>query len=217
MAKLIIGVNDLKSVNSQLAKEWHPTKNGTLKPEHVTKASHKKVWWKCFKGHEWEAVIASRAKGVGCPFCSGRRAIPGETDLATIYPDLASEWHPVKNGELPTQVSKGSNKKVWWQCAEGHVWKAKPNSRTKGYGCPFCSGRRAISGKTDLATIHPELAAEWHPTKNGELTPNQVTKASGKKVWWKCAQCGNEWQDTVAHRSSGRGCSQCKKTTKQSQ
>lgn len=30
MAKLIPGVNDLATVNPELAKEWHPTKNGNL-------------------------------------------------------------------------------------------------------------------------------------------------------------------------------------------
>ena len=50
----------------------------------VTPNSHKKVWWKCSKGHEWQAVVASRNRGSGCPYCSGRKAISGINDLETL-------------------------------------------------------------------------------------------------------------------------------------
>ena len=48
----------------ELIKEWHPTKNGELKPEEVTSGSNKKVWWKCEKGleHEWQTTVNSRTK-----------------------------------------------------------------------------------------------------------------------------------------------------------
>ncbi len=75
-----------------LVGEWHPTKNGTLQPSDVTIGSGKKVWWKCLNGHEWQAAIANRVKGQGCPYCSGKRLIKGENDLQTKYPDIAREW-----------------------------------------------------------------------------------------------------------------------------
>ncbi len=136
------GFNDLATINPQIAKEWHPTKNGNLKPTDVTAGSQKKVWWLCNKGHEWEAVIYNRKKA-GCPYCSNVKVLKGYNDLCTIRPDLASEWHPNKNGDLkPTDVTAGSGQLVWWICEKGHEWKATVGDRKRGTGCPYCNGRK---------------------------------------------------------------------------
>ena len=127
-----------------IAKEWHPQRNGTLKPEDVSPFSNRKVWWMCKKGHEWQAVINLRtSRNTRCPFCSNRKVLPGFNDLATTNPNLVSEWHPTLNGELkPDAVTYGSRKKVWWICKEGHIWKASIFSRAgkQGTGCPVCAG-----------------------------------------------------------------------------
>ena len=209
MKNVISGYNDLATVNPLLAKEWHPTKNGGLSPDMVTAGNSKKVWWQCANGHEWLSVIANRNRGIGCPYCSGKRVLKGFNDLATKNPELAKEWHPTKNGDLkPDMVTASSNKKVWWQCPNGHEWQAIIANRNDGNGCPYCSGRYAIKGETDLATKKPELAKEWHPTKNGDLSPDMVTASSNKKVWWRCAN-GHEWRAVIYSRSSGRGCPYC--------
>ena len=41
-----------------------------------------------------------------------------------------------------------------------------------------------MSKKLTLAEEYPELAMQWHPTKNEGLTPEMVTCGSKKKVWW---------------------------------
>ena len=56
-----------------------------------------------------------------------------------------------------------------------------------------------MPGYNDLATTNPELAAEWHPTKNGMLTPHDVTAGSNKKVWWLGA-CGHAWKASMNYR-----------------
>lgn len=170
-----------------LIKAWDWDKNNELNlfPSELSTGSNKKAWWKCSLGHEWQATISSRVAGRGCPFCSNRKVLPGFNDLATIRPFLVQEWNTDKNGTLtPTTVLAGSYKKVWWKCAYGHELQAAIAHRTyRNQGCPYCSGRRAIAGTTDLATLNPKLAKEWHPTKNGSLMPNQVTIHSGKKIW----------------------------------
>jgi len=187
------GFNDLQTMDPALSKEWHPIKNGNLTPQMVVTRSDKKVWWLCKKGHEWEATIKDRWHGNGCPYCSGRLPILGETDLATVFPDIATQWHPTKNGELkPSQVTPRSNKKVWWKCEEGHEWCATVDSRSKTI-CPICTGRKVLEGYNDLATTHPTIAKQWHPTKNGKLTPKMITHGSTKKIWWQCEK-GHEWQ-----------------------
>ena len=207
--KVLKGYNDLAIVNPVLAAEWHPTKNGDLMPDMVTAGSHKKVWWKCEHGHEWQTAISNRSNKSGCPYCSGYKAWKGFNDLATINPELAAEWHPTKNGNLtPNMVTSGSNKKAWWKCRNGHEWQTNIVNRSSGSGCPYCSGRKALKGISDLATISPEFAAEWHPTKNEDLTPDAMTARSGRKVWW-LGKCGHEWQAKVADRSKGGGCPYC--------
>ena len=57
--------------------------------------------------------------------------------------------------------------------------------------------------------LYPEIAKEWHPTKNGKLTPDLFVPGSGEVVWWRCSQCGNEWPASVANRSKGSGCDVC--------
>lgn len=136
----------LADLYPKIAKEWHPDKNGDLKPTDVTAHSHTKVWWKCSKGHEWEAKVQNRvANRTGCPYCSGNKVIIGENDLQTLYPDIAKEWHPTLNGDLkPTDVKPGSGKRVWWECSVcSHEWQATIANRTYNHsGCPECARNR---------------------------------------------------------------------------
>ena len=186
-----------------------------MKPEHFTTNSGKKVWWRCVKGHEWQATIDSRNRGNGCPYCSGRYAIRGENDLQTVNPTLAKEWNYEKNGKLkPEDFTVNSGKKAWWKCCKGHEWQTAVSNRSKGSGCPYCSGRYAIKGENDLETINPSLAKEWNYEKNNGLMPTDVTPNSGKKVWWKCSE-GHEWQAKIANRSIGNGCPYCSGRKKQ--
>ena len=146
MPRISSNDNSLATLNPDLVKEWHPTKNGMLTVQDVTTGSHKKVWWKCNKGHEWKTAIHNRAKtvGTGCPYCSGKKACH-ENCLKILNSDLARQWHPTKNRDLTTQdVTCGSQKKVWWMCTKGHEWQSTVVNRTKGRGCPYCSGRRKL-------------------------------------------------------------------------
>lgn len=192
-----------------LAKEWNYEKNGNLRPEDVTVNSHKKVWWKLpydvpmdyevkkLRGKhfefEWMAIIHSRQK-CSCPFLSGRAVFSGFNDLQTMNPMLAKQWNYVKNKNLkPTQVTANSGLKVWWclpyddPITGKHFdfeWTDSIAHRNSGRGCPYLSGQAVWEGFNDLKTINPKLAAQWHPTKNGNLKPTQVTANTERKVWW---------------------------------
>ena len=101
--------------------------------------------------------------------------------LVSDYPELMRQWSE-KNGLLkPEKVTMGSNRKVWWVCEKGHEWQATVRSRVSGAGCPICSGREPWKGHDDLATTHPQLVKQWHPYKNGRLTPEKVKAGSHKK------------------------------------
>ena len=211
--KVLKGFNDLATVHPELAKEWHPTKNGLLLPEGILAAGVQRIHWQCKKGHEWEATVVSRANGTGCPVCSGKKVVTGVNDLATFSPRLAKQWHPTKNGTLiPQAVLIGSTKSVWWRCEKGHEWKARVRDRLKNTShsdCRFCMNREVLIGFNDLATTHPELAKEWHPTKNGTLTSRDVMAGGKRKVWW-LGKCGHEWEGFLTNRTQKKaGCPYC--------
>lgn len=351
---LVTGINDLKTKYPQIAAEWHPTKNGNLKPDEVLSGSKDKVWWQCnVCKYEWPATIQNRTKenGTGCPCCSGNVLVPGVNDLQTVRPDIAAQWHPELNDELrPDMYMPCSDEEIWWLCSDcGHVWYSKIRNRTKGKsltdgrGCPECSkhlqtsfpeqaiyyyvkqafpdainrytelgfeldvyipsfsiaieydgvfshidkGRedavknqkcinagiklirireqglnefsdcicftrniseklsmnpvierllkflgvpefdvnverdsqkikesyRGIVRKNSLAECFPNIALQWHPTKNGKLTPYMFAKRSNDSVWWLCPDCGHEWRAVIADRTraKGTGCPECGK------
>lgn len=123
-------------------------------------------------------------------------------------------WDYSKNRINPDQLISGSVEKVWWKCpeAEDHEWLASPSDRfVRGTGCPFCAGRR-ISIANCIAVTHPSVAAEWHPTKNGGLTPKDVTRCSQKKAWFQCRNHpSHEWQARIDARTrlDSTGCPFC--------
>ena len=206
---LLPGINDLATTHPELARQWHPAKNGSLTPHDVMAGTRRKVWWRCDRGHEWQAAVSSRAVGTGCPVCAGKTAIPGENDLASLFPAIAAQWHPTRNGGLtPEKLPPYSNKKAWWLCPLGHEYTAAVAARiTDRSGCPYCAGRKVLPGFNDLATLEPKVAAQWHPTLNGALTPEQVTTGSHKKVWWECPN-GHIWKAVIYSRA-GPGSRKC--------
>lgn len=195
--KIVVGINDLASTHPDLCLEadgWDPC--------NFSAGMARKVNWKCSKGHTWEARIQQRAIGVGCPFCanSGRRALAGETDLATTHPEIALsayEWDP-KN------YVAGSGKKQKWLCERGHVYEATIVSRTYGVNCVICSNNQVLSGFNDLGSRNPEMASE----ANG-WDPKTVLFSSTKKMSWKCRN-SHIWEVSVVSRFKYKtGCPFC--------
>jgi len=210
----IPGQTDLETTHPEVAAQWHPTRNGTKTPQDVKAGTGTSFWWLCEDGHEWSAPPANRTLArTGCPYCAGQRAIVGTNDLATTHPEVASLWHPTRNGNLgPHNVMAGTSRKVWWRCTNGHDWTAQPWSLAGlGTRCPVCAGKKVLAGYNDLETVDPELAVEWHPTKNEQLKTRSVSRWSGKKVWWICDK-GHDWPSTVSNRSIGQGCPVCSPT-----
>lgn len=338
--------NNLLVVAPILAKEWHPTKNGIHKPEDVLPFSMKKVWWKCDRGHEWQASVSNRYQGRNCAQCSSelRTSFPEQAiifylskfftiesrtrhngwevdiylsdynigieydgiayhdkkflqnrekrknealkqiglDLIRVkesydyqgtkeqtifflidhsyknfpkalhmlfhlirtktgkkidlsididrdrieimnqyimiqkknsfeekYPELALLWNNDKNMAIrPDALSSMSNKKVWWKCEKDHEWQETVINVAKGNRCPFCSNHKVLSGYNDFQTKCPDLATDWDYSKNNELKPSDVTIGSNKKVWWRCKN-GHEWRATIARRVKGPSCPYC--------
>lgn len=151
---------------SGLLDQWDTERNGADTPRTVSYGSQRKIWWRCEKGHTWQAPVYSRTGGAGCPYCTGRRVGQGN-DLASLYPALAAQWDLRKNApRKPSDVLAGSHSPAWWLCERGHSWQATVNSRLSGSGCPVCAGRLVVAGENSLADAAPELAAQWDTERN---------------------------------------------------
>lgn len=171
MVVLIKGVATLLTeVRPELEKEWHE-KN--IIPFSQATTGHKKHWWKCERGHEWEQGGTHRGVNKSnCPYCSKTNRKPTkETSLATLSPHLINEWHE-KNKKTPNDYTNFSAAKVWWKCQEkGHEWEARIHWRTYGgNNCPECKaskGEKIIADwlkENDIKYIH-----QYPMGKNGRL------------------------------------------------
>lgn len=341
--RILKGFNDLETKYTSIALEWHPSKNGMLKPNDVLCGSGKKVWWLGKCGHEYEQKIVNRVKGASCPYCSHQKLLVGYNDLASTNPEILDEWDYEKNTVLPTQIGVGTHQKIWWKCPFGHSYQSYPSNRcgSSHSGCPICdkenhtsfpeqalyyyikkiypdainSDKTLIGMELDifipslktaieydgarwhknnvfeikknkackkngislirirekglelyddciciirddtknnnslslaisrtlsllnknndisidvdrdssqiyslyvnnrkeqsLKNVFPEIAKEWHPSKNGELKSDMVAPMTDKKVWW-LGKCGHEWQMSVQDRTNQNcGCPIC--------
>lgn len=241
------GFNDLETVNPELAKQFHPSKNGSLTAKDIPYFSAQKVWWllpydvpddypvESLRGKhfdfEWEATVHGRTIGRNCPYLSGFMVYPGFNDLATVNPELAKQVHPTKNNGLTaSDFTANSHKKIWWLYSYDDPktgkhfdfeWQTTIQNRMRNLECPYLNHHKIWPGFNDLATVNPELAAQFHPYKNGELTTKDVLPCSVKKIWWllpydvpddypvkslRGKHFDFEWQASINHRSQGDSC-----------
>ena len=204
----VMNLSNLLKDNKELMKEYYFEKNKDVDLDNLNPFSSEKIWWKCKNGHEWKAVVSSRSKGHGCPYCNNLKALAGYNDLATVNPQLAKEWNYEKNGDLkPSDVLPGSQKMVWWKCPKGHEWEKQVKDRNSGLNCPYCSNKRVLKGYNDLATTNPELLKEWDYEKNA-ISPYEITAGSEKMIWWIC-DSGHSYQSYLFNRKRGVGCPYC--------
>jgi very-short-patch-repair endonuclease len=218
-------MSSIKITYPEVAAQWHPTKN-TISVDEATAGSNKKVWWLCSETcsegckHEWEAIVSSRCnyRKVGCPYCVNKKICIHES-IVTTHPKISAEWHTAKNTNKLYDISEGSGRKVWWLCPNTcsggckHEWEATVASRCRaGHNCPHCASK-IICIHTSIITTHPNIANQWHPTKN-TISIEFVTAGSKKKAWWLCTKtcsqgCSHEWEASIGDRCVGYGCPVC--------
>lgn len=209
----------LASACPHLLKEWDYEKNNLLglDPDKIKKYSKERAWWVCEKGHKWISTISGRAySNYGCPYCCGHKASK-ENNLFLCFPDLVKEWDYEKNTISPKEVTKKSEKRVWWVCEKGHSWNARVGQRK---GCPECYKNSWVNEKNRLSTTHPHLLKEWDYEKNAQLglTPDNISYGSKReKVWWVCKN-NHSWSALPNSRTAEKsGCPVCSKNNVVSQ
>jgi len=231
MNSLDNGQNSLSARYPEILEDWDYDEND-ISPDQITPGNDRKVYWKCHVcGHVWLASPYSRIHlKSGCPQCANKRngekthkkhLNNGKNSLQTCRPDLMLDWNFSKNTISPRNISLGNNEKVMWKCHKcGNEWSTSVYNRAHlNSQCPKCAKNEMVlqkqkkmidSGNT-LAVKFPTIAAEWHPSRNGDLTPDKIAPHSHAKVWWKCPICGNEWKTSVCNRTGEKhtGCRKC--------
>jgi Probable Zinc-ribbon domain/Protein of unknown function (DUF559) len=218
------------------ADEWHPSLNGDTTPFNVSPGNNSKVWWMCLRcSHAWEAVINNRTAkhSLNCLECNRRRKdrlglISQESpdnSIARRSPDLTVHWHTDKNAPLtPACISVDSTENVWWLCDRcGHVWAVPPRYRegAKDRGCPDCRISLAppVESRVDplssLDALMPQIASQWHPTRNEPRRASMFSVDSPEEAWWVCQNptCQHTWLAAISTRTRGkrRGCPACQR------
>lgn len=200
----------LAKVFPELAKEWHPNKNGTLTPETIAAHSKKRVWWLCGKNkrHSWQVNVYARTNGNGCPICREERLL----DLRD-FPKLLKLFDKEKNSEInPYKLT--TNTFVWWRCPKGpdHSWSRRWRKLGETLTCPFCLNQLpSITNRLDK--FFPKVAKELHPTKNGKLKASEIPSRKRLRVWWQCSKNQRHiWNAIVRNRTVNMtGCPHCYK------
>lgn len=216
----LLRIATLSEAFPDLARQWDYERNEGLTPDKIHAGSHLKVWWKCpVCGYSYQKRVSNRTapskrpfESEKCPICLGRVIVPGFNSLKAKFPEIIEkEWDFEKNTIDPDTIPPTYRKKMWWICPSGHSYDSLPGNKVyhTGGDCPYCSSNK-LCRETSLGYLNPELAKEWHPTKNGNLTPFDVFANTNQYIWWLCPICGHEWRAKGSNRNAGkRGCPHC--------
>ena len=283
--KIIAGINDLATTDPEIASQWHPTKNGNLKPSQFSRGSSIRIWWICKKGHEYQSTILNRTgknkKGNDCPVCNSGTQTSFSEQAVYYYvkkqfPDAINRYKSDFLGKMELDIFIPSIK--WAIEYDGRAWHTKENKAREIKKYKICKEQgiklyrikesplsndgtetcdkalftERIWDKNNLsqaitfllrdfsifittfpidvdverdkfeiskyldriiehsfAEEYPNLAKEWHPVKNASLKPDMFRSGSNRKFWWICPSCGYEYEASIVHRRDGTNCSKC--------
>ena len=210
--------NSLEYKFPKIAKEWHPTKNGELKPTNVSFGSGYEAWWVCPNGHPpYQAAVTYRTRDrqSGCPICANKKILSGYNDFATKYPDLAKWWDSEKNKIKPNEIAVSSQEEIYFKCPKGHPFHKKLADFMRWKTCPVCTNSIVIKGINDITTTHPEYLKYWDYERNAELGyfPENYFSGSVQSVYWKCENgySNHNYSQKISDKiKRGAGCPICK-------
>lgn len=175
-----------------------------IDPYFVFPSSKTIVTWECQNGHTWNASFLVRSIGKGkCPVCNHIRVVKGENSFADIYGYLVPFYSP-NNLKAPDEIFYTSRNWVKWICPDcNEEYGAYISDMVNGNAtCPYCSGRKAIPGKTSFAALHPDLMDEWDTIANYCLVdPDTILDSCKQNVWWTCSRnSDHNYQMSPANR-----------------
>ena len=200
----------------EFALDWDYELNGATSPNMVAWKSQLRAAWRCRRcglrtertiaGKAWTYVTTGPRGGCRSRSCAQLpRDMPqaGDSMRARFDSDLVGSFDIDGNApHTPDTISYGSKRVFTWRCLndDSHPVYVRSLPSRRKRGCPACES---------LDSTHPEIAAQWHPTRNGDLRASDVTRGSGARVWWRCSK-QHEWRTSVGLRTNqGTGCPDC--------
>ena len=221
------GINDIFTIVPELMEFYDFEKNSDLDIYSEGINSTKIAHWKCKEcGREWQTSILARVKkengkytAVGCPHFNTVKRKKGEVPVVADVPDLIKFWDYHNNTQDPKLTLSNSPECVSWVCNKcGYKWTASINSRANATGKCSCCELHLVhrEGHSDIFTLIPEIVDSYDFEKNKDIDIYSLGVRSTLPLWWKCPDCGYEWQTSIASRIEGkegkyvlRRCRQC--------
>ncbi|WP_376785977.1 MULTISPECIES: zinc-ribbon domain-containing protein [Aeromicrobium] len=197
-----------------------------MSPRDLRAHSKQRCLWRCVNGHRWEATVANRTTGRGCPQCANERraelrrrptTATGTAAGHATFPVTELVQNLTSPGLTLVDLRPNSVDRCMWKCSSCEFeWEATVVNRiSKKSGCPECAQQRSAETRSlapahaSLGGLHPDLAREL--VKNiarPDRTADQIWPGSNDLCQWRCSR-GHEWVTTVASRVAGAGCSRC--------
>lgn len=208
--------NNVTVADTPYIKEWDFDANNDLDPNKLSAGSAKRANWICKNCHgHYETQICTKTQGHRCPYCSGKKVLPGFNDLETTRPDVAKYWDKDKNEKKPNEVTIGTHEIVNWKCDNcGYDWSDSVNHQVHKKGCPACkAGKsdrceiRVVTKDNCLSSTNPGSLLDWDYSKN-TINPEEVTSGSGKMAYWYCHKCHTSYQKKISEQIK-YGCGYC--------
>ena len=207
-------------------KFWHPLKNKGIDLKKISYGSNYIAFWLCDNGHIFQRSVKQAynsykkwtkrksnnnedlyEQGIGCKKC---------VSLGYVAPELKKQWHAGKNKDLKFKdLSYANGKKVYWRCLKNRLHppyrQAVSDKFVRKRGCPYCAGKK-VTKKESFGYLYPDVAKEWHPTKNGKNTSFDFTIKSKFRVWWQCQiEKTHIWEARIGTRTPpvNASCGKC--------
>jgi very-short-patch-repair endonuclease len=193
------------------AQYW--SNKNELPPNRIFKNCNKKFWFDCICGHNFASMLGSINKGSWCPFCCDiPKQLCDKEDCQRCFNnsfasvEKSQYWNYEKNDKVkPRDVFKNMNKKFYFKCGDcKHDFDASLcNVSSHDRWCPYCSRNKLCDDNECQRCFEGSFASHqkskmWSE-KNGELTPRQIARCSGKSYWVKCNDCTHHFQAMISH------------------
>ncbi|MCK0113513.1 zinc-ribbon domain-containing protein [Ornithinimicrobium sp. F0845] len=215
----------LKDSSLPVLEWWDNAANEASVWDTVTVRARREVFWRCPECNlKFSARVLDMVGYASCPDCSVKRKAERDAEYARLtvtavadVPELAEAWADDADPQQVTVAGGGMTLRRF-RCPKGHHPRITPLSFLRS-GCPSCRGNQTRRERLEAVAADPtshamnrEIAAQWHPTRNGNLKLETISPGSRRTVWWRSWECGHEWQATPAEREKGQRlrCPECR-------
>jgi bacterioferritin-associated ferredoxin len=157
------------------------------------KDANTRLLWECSEKHQWETAPKNIKSGTWCPSCA-RAARPSIRRKIADMQKVAAE----RSGKCMSDVYRGSQAKLRWECSKGHQWTAVLGSIAHGSWCPTCA-RNAKHTIEDMQIV---------AAKRGGKCLSDSYKNNCTKLTWECSE-GHQWNAMPMKVFNGNWCRKC--------